>query len=427
MRNISNSILKKLNSRVQAGKNKLSASLWVGRPVTPLVEDRFLEKQNAFQNNGISAIDISICRPQIMRGATYVYVAYIESGIAKVKRARYREDMADHIWEDVDFQEEAIDVSICFDGTMPKSISGYVEFVTETEPWIFWVNNAGTLYGKKLGQEEPILLAETNCSKVSSVRAMWSDYGNFDFGLVIFFLLNGKPYYRQLSNKEWFDAEVISFGPDTTYSDIAAFRTWDYRIGIQVKSTDNKFYELFTQFMGVGRQNAEHITLSDLEVKTNAIELTRHNSKSNDEHVTLSNLEVPTLYRGLYSLSVPKFIEAYNIKDENEDWGTTVVVKLDVHIVKEQVESLYSQFVLVDSTNVRYTPSGAILHDDGKTITFTFMNFNNAIGTCKIQYFPGTIKSMAGISMESAYINFTPENLVPVSIPVPEVEEIWNL
>lgn len=427
MRSISNSILNKLNSRVQAGKNKLSASLWVGRPVTPLVEDRFLEKQNAFQNNGITAIDISVCRPQIMRGATYVYVAYIESGVAKVKRAKYREDMADHVWEDLGFQEEAIDVSICFDGEMPKSISGYVEFVTETEPWIFWVNSTGTLYGKKLGQEEPILLAETNCSKVSSVRAMWSDYGNFDFGLVIFFLLNGKPYYRQLSNKEWLDAEVITFGPDTTYSDIAAFRTWDYRIGIQVKTTENKFYELFTQFMGVGKQNTEHVTLNDIKIKTGMVSLTRHDLKLNDEHVTLSSLEIPTLYKGLYSLSVPKFVEAYNVADVNEDWGTTLVIKFDVHMVKEQIESLYSQFGLIDSMNVRYTPSGAALHDDGKTVTFTFMNFNNARGTCKFQYFPGTIKSMANTNMESTYISFDPINLVPINIPVPEVEEIWNL
>ena len=131
MRSISNSILNKLNSRVQAGTNKLSTSLWVGRPTTPLTEDRFLEKQNVFSSSNITAVDISVCHPQVMIGATYVYIAYVESGIAKVKRAKYREDMADHIWEDVDFQEEAIDVSICFDGTMPKSISGYVEFVTE--------------------------------------------------------------------------------------------------------------------------------------------------------------------------------------------------------------------------------------------------------------------------------------------------------
>ena len=427
MRSISNSILNKLNSRVQAGKNKLSASLWVGRPVTPLVEDRFLEKQNAFQNNGITAIDISVCRPQIMRGATYVYVAYIESGIAKVKRAKYREDMADHIWEDVDFQEEAIDVSICFDGTMPKSVSGYVEFITETEPWIFWVDSNGVLRGKILGQNEPTILAEVNCTKVSSVRAMWSTAGGFDFGLVIFFLLNGKIYYRQYYSKQWFDAEVVSFGPSgITYDDLAAFRTWDYRIGIQAKTSDDKFYELFTQFMGVGKQNVEHLELKSIEPSGEMTRIRYHNSMTS-EHISLSSIEGTTIYGGLYSIHPPRFIQAYNVEDENGDWGTTIIAKLDVHVVKSQVESLYSQFGLVDSLNVRYTPSSATLHDDGKTITFKFMNFNNAREVCKIQYFPGTIKTMAGIKMEQTYLEFIPQNLVPINVPVPEVEEIWNV
>ena len=425
MRSISNSILNKLNSRVQAGANKLSASLWVGRPTTPLTEDRFLEKQNVFSSSNITAVDISVCHPQVMLGATYVYIAYVESGIAKVKRAKYREDMADHIWEDVDFQEEAIDVSICFDGTMPKSISGYVEFVTETEPWIFWVNNVGALYGKKLGQSESILLAETNCSKVSSTRAMWSSVGAFDFGLVIFFLLNGKIYYRQLINEEWFDAEIISFGPDVNYSDIAAFRTWDYRIGVQAKTIDNKFYELFTQFMGVGKQNAEHLEVENIEAASNLIEIQDINSKET-EHIEISEVYAGAPYGGLYSTSVPKITSARNIADENGDWGTTLVITFSNYLISDQVASNYLQFALVDSRGAAYYPNTAVLDADGKTVMLSFIDFNNAYDVCQIQYTPGTVHSIATVLVESTSFEFIPQNLVPTDVPKPEVESIWN-
>lgn len=425
MRSISNSILNKLNSRVQAGANKLSASLWVGRPTTPLTEDRFLEKQNVFSSSNITAVDISVCHPQVMLGATYVYIAYVESGIAKVKRAKYREDMADHIWEDVDFQEEAIDVSICFDGTMPKSISGYVEFVTETEPWIFWVNNVGALYGKKLGQSESILLAETNCSKVSSTRAMWSSVGAFDFGLVIFFLLNGKIYYRQLINEEWFDAEIISFGPDANYSDIAAFRTWDYRIGIQAKTIDNKFYELFTQFMGVGKQNAEHLEVENIEAASNLIEIQDINSKET-EHIEISEVYASAPYGGLYSTSIPKLTSARNIADENGDWGTAAEIEFDNYLIASDVENNYMNFSLIDSRNVNYTATKATLKEDGRTIILSFLNFNNAYDKCRIQYTPGNIYSLATVLVESTSFEFIPQNLVPTDIPKPEVESIWN-
>lgn len=425
MRSISNSILNKFDSRVQAGANKLTASLWVGRPTTPLTDDRFLEKQEILSSSDITAVDVSVCHPNIMRGATYVYIAYIESGIAKVKRAKYKENMPDHLWENVDFAEEAVDVSICFDGTMPKASNGTVEFKTEQIPWVFWVDNVGALYGKKLGEENAIKLAETNCTVVSSVRAMWSTVGGFDFGLIIFFLLNGTIYYRQLVDGEWFDAEIVSFGPKTTYSDIAVFRTWDYRVGIQAKSSDGKYYELFTQFMGIGKQNTEHLEIKDVKSKGDLSYIEKINMIY-DEHIDVSDVVQERPYGGLYSLDIPKFVEAYNIEDENGDWGTTIIAKMNVHLPKEQIENLYAQFAIIDSMNVRYTPSSAILHDDGKTITFMFMNFNNARGACKMQYTPGTIESMANVKLVQTYVTFIPQNLVPVNIPVPEVESLWN-
>lgn len=428
MRSVSATMKKKLASRIQAGDNAISASLWVGRPTTPLTEDRFLERQTILSSKNITKTSIAVCHPRLMRGATEVYIGYLESGTIKIAKTTYVEEMERHVWEnDIGYSQVADDFCLCFDGTMPKAPNGYVEFKTEQLPWVFWTLN-GVLYGRKLWDEsEPLVLAEANCSTVSAVRAMWSTTGGFDFGLVVFFLLNGQLYYRQLIGGEWMDAEVVSFGPDgVTWESLAAFRTWDYRIGVQLKSTDGKFYEMFTQFMGVGKQNAEHIEISSFRTKGDFIEVQYINASSDKEHIELTNVRSGAPFGGLYSTSVPKIISARNVADVNGDWGTTIKVEFDNYLVASDVVNNYLKFSLTDSWNVNYIASGAVLEDDGRTVVLSFMNFNNAYDKCKIQYTPGNIYSLATILVELTSFEFIPQNLVPVDVPKPEVESIWN-
>ena len=426
MRSMSATMKKKVASRIQAGENSMSASLWVGRPTTPLTDDNFLEKQTVLYSDSITKTSLAVCHPNLSRSATNIYFAYIESGEIKITKTYYTDIMERHEWQPVEFSEWAEDVSICFDGTMPKAPSGWVEFKTEEIPWIFWCLN-GVLYGRKLDDNgDPIVLAEANCTAVSSVRAMWSSYGGFDFGLVVFFLLSGSLYYRQLINGEWMDAEVVSFGPDgVKWEDIAAFRTWDYRIGIQCKSTDGAYYEMFTQFMGIGKQNAEHIEVRNVKADGLLTGVNYHNTYET-EHIELASVSAGAPYSGLYSLDMPVLTSAYNVEDENGDWGTTIIAVFSNYLVADQVSSNYLQFALVDSRGEAYYPNYALLGGDGKTVTLTFEDFNAAYDVCDIQYTPGTVYSMATIQMEATSISFTPQNLNPPDIPQPEVESIWN-
>lgn len=427
MRSMSSTMKKKVASRIQTGENSMSASLWVGRPTTPLTDDSFLEKQTILRANNITKTSVAVCHPTLSRGATHIYFAYIEFGEIKITRTYYTDIMERHEWEPVEFSEWAEDVALCFDGTMPKAPSGWVEFKTDQLPWVFWTLN-GVLYGRKLGDTgDPVVLAESNCSAVSAVRAMWSAYGEFDFGLVVFFILNGRLYYRQLINDTWMDAEVVSFGPDgVRWEALAAFRTWDYRVGVQLKSTEGAFYEMFTQFMGLGKQTAEHMEISRITANNVITEVNYIDSKQ-EEHIEVSELSAGALYGGLYSLDMPVLLSARNVEDKNGDWGTTVVVVFSNYLVADQVASNNLQFALVDSWGSAYYPNSATLGPDGKTVTLIFEDFNAAYGVCEIQYTPGTVYSMATILVESTKVSFTPQNLNPPATPQPEVESIWNL
>ena len=110
MRNISVTLKKKIASRIQAGDNALGLSLWVARPTTPITEDRFLEKQTVLNSNNITKTSIAVCHPRLMRGATEVYIGYLESGIIKVAKTNYVEEMDRHQWtQDIGYYQEADD------------------------------------------------------------------------------------------------------------------------------------------------------------------------------------------------------------------------------------------------------------------------------------------------------------------------------
>lgn len=428
MRSVPSYISERLKRNIQTRANDSAPSvdIWVGRPSTLLVDDKFLERQTVLQTK-VSDVSIAVCHPRIKRNNTHIYMAYISGGVARVVAAKHKTKMAEHEWYDSGFEQNATAVSIAYDGTMPKANGGDVEFVTELYPWVFWVDET-VLYGQKLySDEESVILAETNCTDVSAIRAMWSSTGGFDFGLVVFFILEGKLYYRQLIDGEWMDAELVSFGPDgVTWQEVAAFRTWDYRIGVQAKSTDGDVYELFTQFMGVGKQNTEHIEVKNVEAESTMTHVTYHNTKE-AEHVELSEVASTAPYGGLYSLDMPVLVSARNVEAEDGDWGKIVVVEFSNYLVADQVASNYLQFALVDSWGAAYYPASAVLGSDGKTVTLTFVDFNPAYDVCEIRYTPGSVYSMATVQVEATSVAFTPENLNPPDIPQPEVESIWNV
>ena len=419
MRSMSSTMQRKVASRIQAGENGMSASLWVGRPTTPLTDDTFLEKQTVLNAANITKTSLAVCHPQLSRGATHIYFAYIEAGELKITRTYYVDVMERHEWELVEFSEWAEDVALCFDGTMPKAPNGWVEFKTEQVPWVFWVLN-GVLYGRKLNDTgDPIVLAEANCSAVSAVRAMWSSHGGFDFGLVVFFLLSGQLYYRQLIEGEWMDAEIVSFGPDgVNWEALAAFRTWDYRVGVQLKSTDGAFYEMFTQFMGVGKQNTEHLSV-DVKVQNQLIPI-KYSNFAEIEHIEAQiNPEATRIY-GLSSVPV----SAHNLDDGMGNWGVLVQIVMDYPVTK--VEENTQAFSLADSYGNIYTCTQANTLDGGRIIQLAFLDFNLAEGgNLTVTYSPGGVLSPA-VALNGFSFEFIPQGLVAPNIPVPEPVAAWN-
>lgn len=427
MRDIDGALKAKYESALQtaaAGADP-SAVIWISRPTVPLTDPAFLDRVTVAEAAGITACDVAVRRPRADREADRVYLAYLDQNGAHVKFAATTVKFEDYVWMDGGFSAPgASDVAIAFDGTMPKKVDGTAQFVTTQRPWVFWITG-GVLRGRILGLLGDTTLASANAEKVSAVRATWDTASDVDFGLVVFFTLNGALYYRQLIGNEWKDAEPVTFGPPgVTWTDIRAFRTWDYRVGVQALGSDGKVYELFTQFQGIGKHAGEHISLR-VGAAGGMIAVAYHNAAEH-EHISLSVAASTGPYGGLYRTGAPQIVEAYN-SEQAGDWGKLATFRFDRHIRADEAAAQPTAFSIVDSRGRVFTASAATLDDDGMTLRLTFTDFNAANGVCTATYTPGTVTSMASVPLEAVGFAFTPYGLVSPTVPAPQVVSVENI
>lgn len=420
---ISNKISQKIQTK--ANNSEPNSSIWVSRPVVPLTNDKFLEKQTV-STETVTDASIAVCHPRMGSESTKIYIAYISGGKAKVASSMSKVKMSAHVWVDTGFSEDAVKVSIAFNGKMPKDDFGQIEFVTELMPWIFWATSDGHCYGQKLGDpSSKVTLSETNCTNISAVRASWSEVPRFDFGLCLFSILNGAVYVRQYIDGVWYDAEPVpttalpTLESGVTWGQIAASRTWDYRIVLQLVDSNNVIYEVFTQYGGIGSRNVEHLSINRITARGTLTQV-HYTNTAETEHLEISSITAGGSLIYAFS-SVP--VSEENVDNGSGDYGFVVSVTLDYPVTG--LTGNESAFTLKDENNISWASLG-VSSTDGKTLLISFPDFNSASGNITLSYTPGTIQSPA-VAMETWSKTFTPSGLVPPQVDPPEVKVIYNV
>lgn len=408
MRQMSSAFAEKVASKEQtkANKSEPRTYLRITRHDVPLQEKQFIEKSRIVNREGLTDSDIAVCHPTFGRESTTMWVAYVRSGVLHIKYADNHEVMTRSEWIDYSFTTEATACAIGFDSTVKHNASGLWEFITEEVPWVFWVDENGALKAKMctpLGVQI-IELAAANVTDVSVVRGPSGEYGNWNLGLTVFFLMGGSIYYRQLIDGEWYDAELVQFTglSDLTISEIKAFNTWDYRVGVQILTDDGNLYELFTYTEGIGTRGTEHIefSLADVDATLTEIIITTTDLKNADEHIEFGAQG----HACNYSINgeVPR--SASNIEDVNGNYGTTI----DVVMSEEVYGAGISQFTLTDGANTSYTCR--YVEYVGRAIRLTFDDFNNATGNLTVTYTSGTLTTPI-LAVASFSVTFEPVRL----------------
>lgn len=314
MREISQLLDRNLHKETQAKAtaSELSVFARIARPDTYLTSGKYLERTLISDASGaetVTDIGIAVAHPRAGGVNGDIWAVMADGGTLRVFRSGRTNLNGETTFTELDSAENAVSCAVAFDGVTVRRSDETEEFVTDPVPFLFWADEDGALHARKWGANEDTILASSDVVKVSAVRASYSGIDRFDFGLIVFFLTtSGTLFYRQRIKGVWYDAETVSFGPDVVYTDIAAFRTWDYRVGVQAITADGTVYNLFTQYEGIGTRNQEHVEITEITAEGTLTAVVYHDGYET-EHVEITTISAAG---GLWDARDIEIVDAYN-------------------------------------------------------------------------------------------------------------------
>lgn len=428
MRDFDSDFLQKIESKAQtvAANSQPYANLRISRKDVPLHNARFLDKRiiRKTETGLITDSDIAVSHMRFKGEDDTIWNVFIRDGRLYLRYGKNVPNISETTWTQYNFARNAEACAIAFDSEVYQNAKGVQEFVTRKYPFVFFVDE-GTLWYFELndGAWRSDVLAEENVTDVSAVRGPSASHGGWDLGLCVFFLMNGNLYYRQFIEGVWYDAELVTLTiPDETYVKIEAFRTWDYRVGVQVLTTSGKLYQIITFTEGIGARGAEHVGVKvDVNTLLRSIE---YHSTNETEHIEVG---VDTTYKLTYGhSSIPTSVN--NIEDDNENWGTLIKIIFDYPIHNDG--ATVSMFTLVDSRGNNYVCEDFRVGTGGRVLTLTFSDFNLAgladdVTVSYTKPASGGLMSPA-TQTDSFSLTFEPRNLVPPAIDPPTLDHAEN-
>lgn len=417
-----------LKNRIQKAQQTLyenaepSIQAWIARPHPSLLSPLFLERTTEIGGlSSVSSVAITMRRPLINRAADRIYIAVRDGTVGKVFYSTQTADISQHMWYLLQTIPNVQDITICFDGIMKKNIRQRIEFVTVgAMPYVIWTTSSGEMYAQVVGDDTTrVILATENVSAVAAVRGYKSELAGLDQGLIVFFLLAGSLYFRTLISGVWEDGQPVNFGPSGTWVDLAANRTWDYRLVVQMQDSSGRVVELITRTEGIAKQNTEHIELTNIRTDANRIGVT-YRDTDDAEHIELGDISVSAaLPWGATTNSVTRIA---NVNNGSGDWGRFIEIEVEY--------PWYSlpAIVLEDVNTSQIIPQEGMILTDGVLsieISHTLeFGINAVLGDIRTTISGGT--NEAGIVYDQMVTTFTPTNLVPPIMNPPELEDLWN-
>lgn len=334
----------------------------------------------------VKSADVAIAHQYYGRkDANTVWLCYIgEDDVLKVK---YSKDEAPCYWYTYTIPYTIADkCSICFDARI-QSQNSINEFITDEIPWVCYTRN-GALYILDLTTGISSIVVPENVVDLDMIRGPITRNDARDYGLIVFFLMENQIYYKQRINRVWYDAEVVNVNTNGTYEHLAAFRTWDYRTGVQVINSDGELYQFITYPEG----------LFDMR-----------------EHVEFNDISAITQLIWGWS-AVPILVENLNTSG---NWGVVIRVTFDWPNTESGLSP--TMFTLVDSNNINYVCQSCSLSPEGTQLVLRFDDFNLA-GRADNVTLTYTKPASGGLISPAVQTNSFAETFVPVNLDPPQID-----
>lgn len=381
---------------------------------------------------GFDVRDITMRRLDPYGDPSYVFVAGIDEGRALIRGREYSQEYA-LAWEPISDLGPAKDIRIESDGRWVQTDRGY-RYVTYEYPAATVLRDNGVLeYIDLNGVISTRIIAED-----VTYHSMVRGYNNISFeerdqGMLIAYVKDSKAYYRNLLT---LDGEVI-VRPEIRLLEnvdnvtrVNATRLNDYRLAIVVE-TDNINYLMVTERNWAGMAIAPEKIAVTAKAEVALIEVTYHKTFEEEIITVSANAEVAFLFGatdntiiGLENLPMTRFNEE---GEEYQDWGFIVRVTLDYFAVNiptiTLVDTEYNSQIPVSHVE-EVIGSGGFQFDVYVDDVAAEFGLNTVQQTVQVTV-SGAVNE-AGYTYDTMVEEFTPVNLVPPALALPEVEAIWN-
>jgi len=319
---------------------------------------------------------------------------------------------------------EALDATIEFDGTWNIQFIPYV-FNTEEFPWVAWITLSGELCVKKLNADTFVILA-TNAIKICSVRGWDNLYtpGNDQGLLLIYVKSDGLVYYRGYCKQAnysylWETEQTLSEFSGSAV-DVNAFRTNDFRIGINVLDSAGITHTYITTRNWAGMSISPAGISLGFDCSIDVVQI-KYSNTYEQEHLTIgTSLAIYVGYNGADN----QYLHIENVDDGTGNFGVVVHCTLQYDITNATV----ADFTITDvNSEVYYCTS--IQRSSLCQYTLTFTDFNGADhdgAAVSLSCSSTSTLNGAGTVMNAFSGIFVPTGLVHPIIPIPELEAIYN-
>lgn len=436
MRGIPSILLDKIKQQYQTKFNNANprVSVTVARARTTVSDSSYFTVETIREGSNLGDVSLAPQRMRVSGTPTRIYEIHVDNGIVGTSIREYPDKLKDG-WKDKFTLGAGSKVAMAFDGEWRRYRQLW-RLVTHEKPWIFWVDNTGKLWAQLW---DDVSTKQELASGVTYVRAIraWKNLNlaDKDQGIVVAYIKNdGKVYYRnycQLLDLTYLwepEREITDF--TGTALSLNLFITNDYRMGFAIEDSLSNIHWLITDRNWAGMAiAADTLTVAPATLDINLIPIEYINAVEQETlTVAPAELSVTLLYadtnNAVKAINIPKAM-INEEEEEYDDWGWIIETTFDHPIPNLNL----SQVV---ATNLDNTTTIEMTSLDKISDTVYRLNvsnvvesgINNVYGDIKIDVV-GAINP-AGYTYINMEYTFTPLNLVPTFIPLPEVEAIFN-
>lgn len=437
MRNITSHLNEKLKSTQQTPANNADPkmSIQVSRARTTVMDSDYWTVETIREKAGLGDLSVAPRRDKPYGPPNRIYEIHVDNGIVETAIREYP-DMLKVGWKNQFILGPGSSVALAFEGNWYRYRSAW-RLVTGEKPWIFWVDGDNMLWRQHWDDTLTRNQLATGVAQVRAIRAWKNRFlPDQDQGVVVGYIkTDGTVWYRSYCQQAdytyvWEPPRQISSFTETAMS-LNMFITNDYRMGFVIEDSSNQIHSLITPRNWGGMAVEHHTILTKISATTELLKVTYHETMEKEYvvanvHAQASHLFGRTDNTIVYMENLP-VTRLDEQETEYEDWGFLVRVMLNFASVNVPV-------ITLRDTETSSQISVSFVEEIAGSNGFEFyVHIDDTVSEFGLnEVFEDVHVTVAGAFNEAGYEHvlmqgsFTPINLIPPDLPLPQVIAIWN-